>query len=306
MKFWNSFENEANTVLQAGQYIPNHPNGLLIIAHSGATTPLSWNVAWFGEALAGDVVSIVATTGATTQTFSYTCANGDTPTIIRNALITLINASANFGAIGSTYGLFIGLNITGLGNPITAVASINYYDSSSVPAYNYSFNETRNGFSSFFDYQPEWALSADDMLYSFKDGYIYKHSDTANYCKFYGTQYGVDITVVFNPNVGQKKSWQSVAEVANAIWACPTIYTDTNTYSGQRQESTLVEAEFTVLEGMPSSAFKRDSHSRGGKINGDFLKGNWIVVKFQVASASDLVNLNMLQCRYIESNLNVK
>jgi len=180
-------------------------------------------------------------------------------------------------------------------------------------ARNFSFNEGRNGFcSDDYDFHPEWAIGADDKVYTWQSGALWKH-DTVNgsgaavpYCNFYEVQYGVDLTVVFNPDIGMKKGWQSVAEVASTTWACPEIYTSTNSYGTQRQESTLVSAEFRTLEGMPSASFKRDANSRGGKINGDFLKGYYMVVKFQVASASDLVNLSELIVRYIDSPLNVK
>lgn len=173
--------------------------------------------------------------------------------------------------------------------------------------YNYSFNEIRNGFCSFYSFEPEWAISADDIVYSWKNGQLYKHDVSgANYCNFYGTQYACSITVVFNPNVGFKKAWQSIAEVATGTWEATQIYTDVNTYGSQRQESTLVEQEFTVLEGMPSAAFKRDSYSPGGKWNGNFLKGNLIVVKLQKTNASNLINLAELYLRYIDSPLNVQ
>lgn len=306
LKYWNSFENEAHTILQAGVAVPDHPNGLLIIAYSAPNSAVSWKVTYFGEAIAGDEAVIEATTGNITETFRYVCSNGDTPTIIRNALIALINASSNFGAVTATHGLFIGLNVTALGNPVTVDAYIDYYNSVTVTNKNYAFNESRNGFTGFFGYYPEWALSADDILYSWKDGYIYKHSNTEQYCKFYGEQQSASITVVFNQNIGQKKSWQSVAQVCNTTLVCPEIYTDTMSYGSQRQESTLVEQEFIVQEGMPSTSFKRDANSNGGKWNGGFLKGNLLVAKFQKNNASELLTLNELIVRYIESPINVQ
>ena len=175
------------------------------------------------------------------------------------------------------------------------------------PDRNYSFNETRNGFTGFYDYHPEWALSANDIIYSWKEGEIYKHDVSgSNYCNFYGTQYDCYITLVFNMNVGQKKSFQSIAEVASTTWICPTIYTDTNSYGTQRQESNLTEYEFAILEGMPSTSLKRDSNSNGGKINGQVLKGNYIVIKFQKTNASDLVTLTEIQLKSIDSPLNVQ
>lgn len=175
------------------------------------------------------------------------------------------------------------------------------------PDRNYAFNEPRNGFTGFFDYHPEWALSANDIIYSWKNGQLYKHDVSgSNYCNFYGTQYDCYITLVFNMNVGQKKTFQSISEVASAIFACPTIYTDTKSYGTQRQESNLVEAEFAILEGMPSASLRRDLNSNGGKINGQVLKGNYIVIKFQKTNASDLVTLTEIQLKSIDSPLNVQ
>lgn len=170
--------------------------------------------------------------------------------------------------------------------------------------YNFSFNELRNAFCSQYDYHPEWAIGAEDKVYTWKDGAIWRHnSDT--YCNFYGSQYNASITLVFNPNVGQKKNWQSVAEVASGVWECPLIYTDVKTYGSQRQESTLVPSEFTILEGMPTAAFKRDQYSVGGKWNGQFLKGQFIAVKFQKTNALNLISLNEIVVLYIESPLNI-
>lgn len=171
---------------------------------------------------------------------------------------------------------------------------------------NYAFNEGRNAFTGFFDYIPEWALSADDIIYSWKDGQIYKHDvNGSNYCTFYGTAYNASITVVFNPNVGQKKSWNSIAEVASDTWIVPLAYSDVLTYAGQTQETNLVEQEFVKLEQMPSTSWKRDIHSPGGKWNGQFMKGNYLVVKFQKTNAQNQITLNSLICRYTDSPLNV-
>lgn len=176
---------------------------------------------------------------------------------------------------------------------------------------NYCFNEGRNAFTGFFSYIPEWSLSADDMIYSWKAGQIYKHNSVnasnaaVPYCNWYGIQYEAYITVVFNPNLGQKKSWNSVAEVASDTWIVPLAYSDVMTYGSQRQETNLVEQEFTKLEQMPTASWKRDVWSPGGKWNGQFLKGDYLVSKFQKTSASNLISLQQLLVRFIESPLNV-
>lgn len=172
---------------------------------------------------------------------------------------------------------------------------------------NYSFNETRNAFCcDDYDASPEWATSADDIVYQWKDGQIWKTSELAPYCNFFGTQYSASITFVFNPNVGQKKSWQSIAEVASDKWGIPIIYTDVKTYASQRQETNIVPAELSILESMPTSAIKRDIHSPGGKINGQFMKGGYMAVKFEKINASNSITLTEVIVRYIDSPVNLR
>lgn len=167
--------------------------------------------------------------------------------------------------------------------------------------YHYAFNEPRNGYvCDAYSYIPEWATSANDVIYSWYEGHLYRHnSDTR--CNFYNLQYGADITVVFNDNLLQKKSWNAISELASAIWSCPSIYSNTVTYGTTRQETNLVDAEFTLLESMPSAVIKRDANSPGGKVNGQAVKGNWLAIKFSKTSASNLITLVEVLVRAIDS-----
>jgi len=177
-----------------------------------------------------------------------------------------------------------------------------------VPGRHFSFNEMRNGFCcDELSYQPDWAVSVNGITYSWYQGQLYKHDVNGNnYCTFYGVPNDAEITVVFNPNPGQKKSWNSIAEVASTVWDCPEIQTDVNSYGTTKQQTNLVAAEFTVLEGLPTSAVKRDINSRGGKVNGDFMKGQYLAVKFRVQNATNFLTLNELLVRYTDSPLNVQ
>lgn len=173
-----------------------------------------------------------------------------------------------------------------------------------IDSYAFSFNERRNGFSSFYSFNnAEWALSAEDIIVTWLNGNLYLHNNTTNYCNFYGQQFECYITLVFNINLFEKKSWMSVAELASAIWACPLIYSNVQSYSGQRQETTLVNAEFEDLESMFHTAFKRDINSIGGKINGDEIKGNYLVIRFQKDDANNQITLSEVQVMFKDSPL---
>ena len=173
-------------------------------------------------------------------------------------------------------------------------------------AKNFSFNEQRNGYASFYDFNPEWAIGAEDITFSFVDGALYIHNNTGAYCTFYGTTYPAYITVVFNKNLLEKKTFLSVTEVANTTWICPSIYTNSYSYNTQRQDSNLIVEDFTTFEGQPSASFRRDVNSIGGIIVGDTLKGSLLVVKFQVASPTSLVTLSSVTVTSIDSPLTSK
>lgn len=140
---------------------------------------------------------------------------------------------------------------------------------------------------------------------TWKNGELWTH-DSDTYNNFYGRQYDSTITLVFNVAGLQKKTWESITEVASDIFDCPVIYTNSESYSGQVQQSSLIESDFKVYEGNPSAAIKRDANSIKGLINGDTLKGNYIAIKFRKQSAANLIYLNIVSVRYIDSPLTTK
>lgn len=178
-------------------------------------------------------------------------------------------------------------------------------NSTTISPYAFSFNEKRNGYSSFFSYnQAEWLISAEDIIYSWKNGELWIHNNQNEYCNFYGIQYDSYITVVFNNAVLIGKTFQSIDERANTILDCPSITTDVMSYGTTNQETNLVEAEFKTLESKYVASIKRDVNSIGGKINGSFMKGRYAIVTLRKQNASELVVLNIVQLYYIESPVN--
>lgn len=183
---------------------------------------------------------------------------------------------------------------------IIAFEEINRYNVSGAlvfhqDSFTLCFNEVRDskeGFESLLSYKPENMVCLDTQLIAFKDGALWKFSVDAPHCNFFGTQFDAYITGVFNDGMLEKKSWMSVAQLTDTQWSCPTIYSNVNSYSGQRQETNLIDGEFIVYEGMPTAAIKRDINSSGGKVNGSAIKGNYIVIKFLKQNASTLVYLN--------------
>ena len=302
MGFFNYFDNQYNVLLQGSV------SGLFIESQSpfelGATYDLYLN----GSPKTGDFISVTLTDDLeTSQTYQYTVQEGDTVDNIITGLVNAINGGAYFVGTSVANSPYSYLSVASAFPLITikGATAIIYDTLSDVTPYNFSFNETRNGFCSFYDFHPEWATGANDMVYTWKSGEIWKHDDPA-YCNFYGDQFNASVTVVFNNNLLLKKSWHSINEIASGIWAVPSMYTNVKTYGTTSQVSNLVDAEFTILEGNPSSAIKRDANSPGGKINGDFMKGNYLVAKFEKQNASNYITLSEVSVRTTDSPLTAK
>ena len=166
--------------------------------------------------------------------------------------------------------------------------------------YTVGFNESKNAYSSFYSYNPEWAICAENTLITWNSGGLYLHdSDTKN--NFYGTQYSSQISFVFNKDNIVKKTFDYLTLDSSDYWTSPTLG-DVNTSLGQ--SSNLVQGDYEIHEGMYHSALQRDSNSLGGIINGDYLKGTWLEAKF-TNSATSLVYLSGLYLGYITSNRNL-
>jgi hypothetical protein len=166
-----------------------------------------------------------------------------------------------------------------------------------------SFDEANNAFESFYSYYPEFFGCLNTKLFSFKNGAIWSHNNDSTYCNFYGVQGNAFITTVFNAGALDKKTWISLMETGNTIWECPVIYTQMDSGS-TKQQSELLSSDFVTLESEYQASFLRDSNSIGGLIEGDSLKGGYIVIKFEKFNANSFVYLNSATVKFINSPLN--
>ena len=191
---------------------------------------------------------------------------------------------------------------------IIALEEINRYSNNgtlvfSQPSYTVAFDENLNQFSSFYSYKPEYLANLNTTLISFKNGAIWLHDNENAYCNFYGTQYEASIEVVFNSASIQKKTWLNISEFANTIWDCPNVTCQMNTYGTTPQISSIPSANFKTLESNYHSNFLRDTNSSGGLINGNTLKGNYLVVKLRKTNANQFFYINLVSVGYIDSPL---
>ena len=161
------------------------------------------------------------------------------------------------------------------------------------------------GFESNYSYLPEGVVSLNNLLVTFKDGNLWKHNNTVMN-NFYGVQYDSYVTMVFNKNEIDKKTFIALEEIASIAWDCPEIITSTDAYGTTNQTSNLVVSDFESFESNFNTAFLGASNSIGGIADGQSLKGNLCTIKFRVINPSQLVTLEIVKVISINSNLNSK
>lgn len=194
---------------------------------------------------------------------------------------------------------------------IVALEEINRYSNPSTLSfhqdpYTISYLETRDsmeGFESKYSYYPENLGCLDNLMVAWKNGGIWTH-DSETYANFFGQQGDVEVTLCFNDIMTAKKTLESLFMTSNVVWTCPEITTSLVSHGTTLQQSYLIESDFTELEGEFTTAFKRDTNSNGGRLNGDVLKGQYIIIKFRAKTPENFVFLNSVSVDYIESPLN--
>ena len=158
--------------------------------------------------------------------------------------------------------------------------------------YTIAFSETRNAYSSFYDYYPEWIESAGNLLITWKNGELWTHNNTSTYANFYGTQYNPSIKLVFNDNQNIKKHYNTITTLGSTTWVAPTVG-DVNT--NLNQQSKLIQSDFKIKDDKYHAAFKRDVNSTGGLYNGNVLKGSWIELNLKPVNPQSLVDLYYIE-----------
>lgn len=191
----------------------------------------------------------------------------------------------------------------------------------SIPDLNFSFNEKRNGYNGFYDFQPDAALQAASITYSWKNGELYIHNDEINWCRFYGIQYYPKITLIFNDKGAINKVFNSLGyQSEGKTWECSKdlslngstieesiITSFVNPQTGIRQTSRLKSFNFEFFNGKTIAAFLRDINSRSdrrdGLWNGDYLTGLWVQIELEYKN-SDFATFYLPYMNYEISNRN--
>ena len=113
----------------------------------------------------------------------------------------------------------------------------NYYDKyvvsmqqADLGTYNtLSFEDSNNGWTSFWDYDPSFGGTLDNVYYTAKGGSIWKHYDEGvinNRGYFYGTYYPTSVQLSFNPMVSVSKNFNTVNYEGTNGWQVDFFLSD--------------------------------------------------------------------------------
>ncbi len=164
---------------------------------------------------------------------------------------------------------------------------------------NIVYSEENNKWSSFYTYNPDCGFGLFINLYTFKNGQIYLHqngSESRN--NFYGAQYNTIVNFPFNQQASFVSTFESMSVQSNMLMITTSDGVETSLgqisdlIASDFTKSTLIDGATTVtinsVEGVYSASFLRDKNSVGALINGDVLKGNYLLLELKTTAATKL------------------
>jgi len=121
-----------------------------------------------------------------------------------------------------------------------------------------AFDEDVAGWTSFFDFKPNWGGSLRNNFYTFKNGEIWKHYSPGNsgWGRFYGVTYDSSVEVIFNPDVSLVKTFKTINYEGSTGWETLSFYTDSDIsvpISKASYTTTLADLELQLF----TNSFKR-------------------------------------------------
>jgi hypothetical protein len=121
-----------------------------------------------------------------------------------------------------------------------------------------TFDEDVAGWTSFFDFKPNWGGSLRNNFYTFKNGEIWKHYSPTNsgWGSFYGITYNSAVEVIFNPDVSLVKTFKTINYEGGPGWETLSFYTDSDVsvpISKAFYTTTLADLELQLF----TNSFKR-------------------------------------------------
>ena len=121
-----------------------------------------------------------------------------------------------------------------------------------------TYSDNSGGWTSFWDYYPDWMIGLSNVFYSWKNGSLYQHNLSNTRCIFYGVQVPSIVKTIFNEDPFTTKMFKSVSLDSTSPWTA-TLSTDLD--SGSIDSTEYVEKEGTWF------GYARASSSTSNSLN---------------------------------------
>lgn len=144
-----------------------------------------------------------------------------------------------------------------------------------------AFNESKNAFSSIYEFKPEWMSQINQYMVSFKDGQLYVHRMGQGTNVVYGEKLRSRIGVVFNPSPNDNKVFESIVVEAQDKWTPVVIRAEERT-TGTTPNTSSLPSEADIKEGDYWFPIKRATPDR---INGRDIRGKYLYVELELDSS---------------------
>ena len=82
-----------------------------------------------------------------------------------------------------------------------------------------TYSTSSGGWTSFWSYQPDWMTEMNNVLYTFKNGSIWRHNNNETRNNFYGVQYTSRIKTIFNDSPTENKMFAALSLNSNYSWS---------------------------------------------------------------------------------------
>jgi len=164
---------------------------------------------------------------------------------------------------------------------------------SSVSGETFPFEEKYNMFYNPIDIDCDCIVCAEDVLYAFRNGILWKQGGNNVSGVFFGTQYQASIKLSFNEEIAIKKIFNAVGYMSNKVWLSDTKGDVATNHINQQtflgQESLIMNQDYDVIDSPKCYAsLNRDQNSMADSTlalwEGDYLVGEYLTILFKYGS----------------------
>jgi len=105
-----------------------------------------------------------------------------------------------------------------------------------------TYSDNAEGWTSFWDYYPDWMIGLSNVFYSWKNGNLWKqNSDQISRGNFYGVDFSSKVTTIFNEDSASTKMFKTLSLDSTSTWTA-TMLTDLD-INGKILSNEYVEKE---------------------------------------------------------------